>query len=78
MIARVSLLTFAVINGYYPTVLEKGPKRVLGPFSRTELKKILRVPKTDPTIMAPISMTHWDPKGMGMCHMYELEAYVYV
>ena len=42
------------------------------------VKNFFWVPKIDPTIMAPISMIHWDPMGMGMWHMYELEAYVYV
>ena len=65
-------------NGYYSLVLAKGPDRISGPFSRTHFKKILGVPKIDPTIMAPISMIHLDPMGVGMWHMYELEAYVYV
>ena len=66
------------LYGYYPMVLAKGPGRISGPFSRTRVYEFFWVPKIDPTIMAPISMIHWDPMGMGMCHMYELEAYVYV
>ena len=62
---------FTRLYGYYPLVLAKGPGEYPGPFSRTHFKKIIGVPKTDPMIMAPISMTHWDPKGMGMWHMYE-------
>ena len=67
-----------VAQHYYSLVLQRVPKPSPGPFSRTDFKKIPEVPRIDSMVMAPVSMMHWDPIGMGVWHMYELEAYVYV
>ena len=65
-------------NGYYPLILKKGFSGPLNPFSRTQFQKNLGVSRINPTDMTVISMTHWDPMGMGMWHNCELNAYAHV
>ena len=66
------------LYGYYPVILERGPRPCPDPFSRIDFKKILGMPRIDPMVMTVISMTHWDPMGMGMWHNCELNAYAHV